>query len=66
MNVDVRDRKQLLAASTDRLPGLIMRLNRLPRYHNTLDAIALTSRLMELKDRARSIRPSSTKNTVPS
>ncbi len=66
MKVDLRDRRQLLAANTDLLPGMIMRLNRMPRYHNTLDAIALTSRLMELKDRMGSIPPSSTKNTVPS
>ncbi|MDQ3101103.1 MAG: hypothetical protein M3R08_06935 [Bacteroidota bacterium] len=46
------DRKELLSASADRLLGMIMMLNRHPRYHNTLDAIQLVSRLMELKERA--------------
>ena len=66
--VNIRDRKELLAASTDRLLGMIMRLNREPRYHNTLDAIALTSRLMELRERNRKndVPLSSSKDTVPS
>ena len=66
--VNVRDRKALLAASTDRLLGMIMRLNRRSCYHNTLDAIALTSRLMELKDRGalHDDTLSSPKDTVPS
>lgn len=51
MKMNARDRNELLSTSVDRLLGMILKLNRRPRYHNTLDAIQLTSRLIELKER---------------
>jgi hypothetical protein len=49
--MDPRDREELLSLNTDRLLGHIIRLNRCARYHNTLDAVRLVSRLIELKGR---------------
>jgi hypothetical protein len=50
--LDPSDRDVLLATSTDRLLGMIIKLNRCARYHNMIDAIGLVSRLMELRARA--------------
>ena len=52
MKMNRKDREALLATATDRLLGRILQLNREARYHNTLDAIRLTSRVMELKEKS--------------
>lgn len=41
------DLKELLDATTAELPGRILRLNRSPKYDNSLDAIAISVDLME-------------------
>lgn len=43
------DLSRLLTLEATALPGAILRLNRLPRYHNGLNAIVLTARLLELR-----------------
>lgn len=43
------DLSRLLTLEATLLPGAILRLNRLPRYHNGLNAIVLTARLLELR-----------------
>ncbi|MCW5897734.1 MAG: hypothetical protein KIT10_00575 [Flavobacteriales bacterium] len=47
--LDPRDLDRLLTTDAPRLPGTIMRLNHAPRYHNLLDAIAITCRVLELR-----------------
>lgn len=47
--IDPRDLALLLTTEPGALLGRIMALNREPRYHNTLDAIRLAMRLMELR-----------------
>ncbi len=57
--LDPRDLRSLLAADPEDLLGLILRLNRAPRYHNSLNAIVLLSSLQE---RRRTVaHPSSTR-----
>ncbi len=43
------DLKELMAASPAELPGRILCMNRLPRYHNQLDAIAISVQLLEMR-----------------
>lgn len=45
------DRRRLLNAATDRLIGLVLELNRTPRYHNRLDALRLVSSILDLRAR---------------
>ncbi len=47
--LEPRDLDQLLGSDPACIPGMIMRLNHAPRYHNHLDAIAITSRLLEMR-----------------
>lgn len=47
--LDPQDLLSLLAADPAELLGRILRLNRAPRYHNTLNAVVLACRLLELK-----------------
>lgn len=49
LNLDPQDLRSLLAAEPESLLGHIIRLNRAPRYHNSLNAIALLSRLNEMR-----------------
>lgn len=51
--IDPRDLALLLTTEPGALLGRIMALNREPRYHNTLDAIRLAMRLMELRAQQR-------------
>ena len=48
-DLDPQDLGMLLAADPEKLIGLIMELNRAPRYHNRLNAIALLDQLLELR-----------------
>lgn len=45
--IDPRHRRLLLRLAKAELIGAILRLNRLPRYHNSLDAIALCAAISE-------------------
>ena len=47
--LDPQDLSMLLTADPERLIGLIMELNRAPRYHNRLNAIALLEQLLEVR-----------------
>ncbi|HMC98033.1 MAG TPA: hypothetical protein VKG92_10275 [Flavobacteriales bacterium] len=47
--LDPQDLQSLLATEPERLLGRIMELNRAPRYHNRLDAVALLSSLVEMR-----------------
>ena len=48
-DLDPQDLSMLMAADPEQLIGLIMELNRAPRYHNRLNAIALLDQLLELR-----------------
>lgn len=48
--MEARDREVLLASDPSLWLGKIIELNREPRYHNRLDAIALLSNLNELSN----------------
>lgn len=43
------DLRILLGTEPAELPGRILCLNRLPKYHNQLDAIAITIHLMQMR-----------------
>lgn len=58
-NLDPEDLRSLLAAEPERLLGLIIRLNRAPRYHNSLNAIVLLNNLEEMR---RSVHRSKRRN----
>lgn len=45
------DRRRLLGTGSGQLIGLIMRLNRMPRYHNRLDALQLAALIIDLRSR---------------
>lgn len=47
--LDRRDLRRLLRCRPDEVPGLILLLNRQPRYHNGLDAIAIAVAVAELR-----------------
>jgi hypothetical protein len=47
--IEPRDLELLLATDPAELLGRIMRMNRSPRYHNSLDAIDVMQRLQELR-----------------
>lgn len=47
--IEPRDLELLLATEPTELLGRIMRMNRSPRYHNSLDAIEVMHRLQELR-----------------
>ena len=47
------DLRELQTASPAELPGRILCLNRLPNYHNSLDAIALSVDLLQMRSRDR-------------
>jgi hypothetical protein len=49
IHIDPRDLHELLATQPDRLLGRIIELNRHDRYRNTLDAIGIFQRLIELR-----------------
>jgi hypothetical protein len=50
--LDPCDLESLLATDPAELLGRIMRLNRTPRYHNTLNAVDVFQRLIELQQQA--------------
>ncbi|HQW87097.1 MAG TPA: hypothetical protein PLH93_07925 [Flavobacteriales bacterium] len=52
-HLDRRDLLMLLRCRPDEVPGLILLLNRQPRYHNGLDAIAIAVALAELRAKAQ-------------
>lgn len=45
------DLRKLLAARPVELPGLILRMNRSARYHNQLDAIAISVELIQRRSK---------------
>ena len=45
--LDPVDLEVLLSAAPGAIPGCLLRLNRSPRYHNSLDAIILAFRVLE-------------------
>jgi hypothetical protein len=45
--IDPRHRRTLLRLASAQLIGAILRLNQLPRYNNSLDAIALCAAISE-------------------
>ena len=47
--IEPRDLELLLATEPTELLGRVMRMNRSPRYHNSLNAIDVVQRLIELK-----------------
>lgn len=47
--IEPRDLELLLNTDPGELLGRIMRLNRTPRYHNTLDAVRMMQQIMELR-----------------
>lgn len=49
--IDPRHRRLLLRLAKGELLGAILRLNQLPRYHNSLDAIALCAVIRERQQR---------------
>ena len=51
--IEPRDLELLLATDPAELLGRIMRMNRSPRYHNTLDAIDVMQRVQELRQDLR-------------
>lgn len=60
LQIDPRHRRALLRLASAQLIGAILRLNRLPRYHNSLDAIALCAVISEHQQRAqRAVLPGS-------
>lgn len=50
VHIDPTDLHELLATKPERLLGRIIELNQRTRYHNSLDAIGLLQRLLELRD----------------
>ncbi len=63
--MDPRDRDELFSLNTDRLLGRIIQLNRCARYHNTLDAVTLVSRVMELRQQRSVLRSSAPSAETP-
>jgi hypothetical protein len=53
LQIDPRHRRALLRLASAQLIGAILRLNRLPRYHNSLDAIALCAVISEHQQQAK-------------
>ena len=51
VHIDPLDLHELLSTKPERLLGRIIELNRGTRYHNSLDAIGLMHRLLEVKER---------------
>ncbi|MFZ1686824.1 MAG: hypothetical protein WAU70_05370 [Flavobacteriales bacterium] len=51
VHIDPMDLHELLSTRPERLLGRIIELNRGARYHNSLDAISLMQRLLEVKGR---------------
>lgn len=47
--LDPDDLAALLAVSPDGLMGAILRLNRAPRYHNSLNAVVLTELILRIR-----------------
>ena len=45
------DRRRLLPTESSRLIGLVMWFNRMPRYHNRLDALQLAALIMDRRSR---------------
>lgn len=45
------DLEKLLSTAPQALPGAILRLNRDPRYHNTLNAVVIADLVQELQHR---------------
>lgn len=52
-HLDRKDLRRLLRCRPDEVPGLILLLNRQPRYHNGLDAIAIAVAVAELRAAGR-------------
>lgn len=52
-NLDRKDLRRLLRCRPEEVPGLVLLLNRLPRYHNGLDAIAIAVALAELRAKGK-------------
>lgn len=48
-HLDRKDLRRLLRCRPDEVPGFILLLNRRPRYHNGLDAIAIAVAVAELR-----------------
>lgn len=49
LTLEPRDLELLIGTDPAELLGRIMRLNRTPRYHNTLNAVEVLQRLLELQ-----------------
>ena len=48
-HLDRKDLRMLMRCRPEEVPGLVLLLNRRPRYHNGLDAIAIAVALSELR-----------------
>ena len=59
--IEPRDLELLLSTDVDELLGRIMRMNRSSRYHNSLNAIEVMQRIVELK---RTIAPSGARERI--
>jgi hypothetical protein len=47
--IEPRDLELLLATEPSELLGRIMRMNRTPRYHNSLNAVEVAQQVIELR-----------------
>lgn len=56
-HLDRKDLRRLLRCRPEEVPGLVLLLNRQPRYHNGLDAIAIAVALAELRRKGKGPDP---------